>query len=185
METTKNKTRQTLYLIAGLLVAVGALIALGRSSSGNNQGGNVGIPSNPQNKPTLTQTGKLVVQDAYYDFGTVSMAKGEVSRTFVFTNTSDRSVAVHKLYTSCMCTVATLLYNGERVGPFGMPGHGFIPAIDKMIAPGATFELEVVFDPAAHGPAGVGAIQRVVTLEEKDGETVGIGQVGFSAVVTP
>lgn len=185
METTKNKTRQTLYLIVGLLVAVGVLIALGRSSSGADQGGGVGVPSNPQNKPTLTQTGKLVAKDAYYDFGAVSMANGKVSRTFVFTNISDRSVAVHKLYTSCMCTVATLLYNGERVGPFGMPGHGFIPPIDKIIAPGASVELEVTFDPAAHGPAGVGAIQRVVTVEEQEGETLSVAQVGFSAVVTP
>ncbi|KKT83316.1 MAG: hypothetical protein UW81_C0021G0020, partial [Candidatus Giovannonibacteria bacterium GW2011_GWC2_44_9] len=41
---------------------------------------------------------------------------------------------------------------------------------------------EVVFDPAAHGPAGVGRIERAVYLENSASEAL---QLKFSATVTP
>ena len=42
--------------------------------------------------------------------------------------------------------------------------------------------VEVVFDPTAHGPAGVGKIERVVTLENNSSSDLNIM---FSAFVTP
>jgi hypothetical protein len=81
-----------------------------------------------------------------------------------------------------MCTTALLVKGVKQFGPFGMPGHAPIPAIDQTLAPGERAYVEVVFDPAAHGPAGVGLIERVVTIENSAQQPV---QLAFSARVTP
>lgn len=81
-----------------------------------------------------------------------------------------------------MCTVATLGIRGERFGPYGMPGHGFIPKIGQTINPNEEAIVEVVFDPAAHGPAGVGRIQRIITIENDSGQPL---ELQFTALVTP
>jgi len=63
-----------------------------------------------------------------------------------------------------------------------MPGHTAIPNLSVQIEPGQTAEVEAVFDPAAHGPAGVGVIERQVTLELNGQSPL---QLSFKAVVTP
>ncbi len=125
----------------------------------------------------------LVVEEANnYDFGSISMAAGEVKHTFTIRNMGSDTVTVKKMYTSCMCTTASLMSGGKQFGPVGMPGHGAIPSVNIAINPGEEAEVEVVFDPAAHGPAGVGRIQRTVTLEQSAGEPV---ELIFAALVTP
>ncbi len=125
--------------------------------------------------------GALVALASSYDFGRISMGRGNVSYTFAVKNTGTEAVRLTKLYTSCMCTTASLILDG-KTGPFGMPGHGFVPSFDKTLAPGATANVEVVFDPAAHGPAGVGGIRRTVFLEHSAGGPV---ELNFEAFVTP
>lgn len=111
----------------------------------------------------------LRAPEAFFNFGTISMAVGHVAHRFAVQNMSTEPVTVRKLYTSCMCTTASMSVSGMRAGPFGMPGHGFIPDTNLTIAPGATAEVEVVFDPAAHGPSGVGQVNRTVYLETGSG----------------
>ena len=48
--------------------------------------------------------------------------------------------------------------------------------------PGDDAVVEVVFDPAAHGPAGIGPIERVVTIENSAGRPL---ELAFNATVTP
>ena len=81
-----------------------------------------------------------------------------------------------------MCTVAVLQKGDKKFGPFGMPGHGFVPKMDAEVSPGEEVSVDVTFDPAAHGPAGVGSIQRVVVLENNAGENV---ELQISANVEP
>lgn len=125
---------------------------------------------------------ELTVDLKEYDFGTISMAKGRVSATFQVKNSSAQDVTIKKMYTSCMCTSATLIKGNERFGPFGMPGHGFIPNINQAIRAGEEAQIEVTFDPAAHGPSGVGAIARDVLVETSDGAKL---LMEIRAVVTP
>ena len=114
------------------------------------------------------QRGALVSARPNYDFGTISMKAGNVSTTYRITNEGAEPLALDKIYTSCMCTTATLITaNGRKQGPFGMPGHGPLKPATGQLAPGEVALLEVVFDPAAHGPSGVGRIERVVTVETK------------------
>ncbi len=141
-------------------------------------------PSTP-NQSAVSQKSKpsqLTAAETKFDFGTISMAAGQVSKIFKLQNTTDQPVIIEKLYTSCMCTTALLLIGENRFGPFGMPGHGAVPAVNQILAPGAAADIEVVFDPAAHGPAGIGFIQRDVIVESGDGGRLSLA---FTAQVTP
>lgn len=125
---------------------------------------------------------ELEAPEKFFDFGTISMAAGSVSHTFLVRNSNSQDIELDKIYTSCMCTTASLVINSKRLGPFGMPGHGVAPTLKTIIPPGAEAAVEVTFDPATHGPAGIGFIEREVRLEEKgDGVTV----FRFRAAVTP
>lgn len=126
------------------------------------------------------QPGALVSPRPNYDFGTISMAAGKVSTTYRLKNEGVAPLALDKIYTSCMCTEATLVTaSGRKQGPFGMPGHGPLKAVSGQIAPGETALLEVVFDPAAHGPSGVGRIERVVTVQTKGAAPLELGMVAM------
>ena len=135
-----------------------------------------------QNQIIPTSSGKLEIAEERFDFGTISMANGNVSYAFKVKNVGPEEVILYKLFTSCMCTKATLKIGDKKFGPFGMPSHVAIPTIRAILSPQETAEIEAVFDPNAHGPAGVGKIERVVTLENNAGEPV---VFEFSAMVTP
>ena len=126
--------------------------------------------------------GELKAAETSYDFGSVSMAAGKVSHTFQLKNESKDPVTITKLYTSCMCTTTSLKNGGSDLGPFGMAGMGYIPSLDEKVNPGGEVEVEATFDPAAHGPAGVGNIERVVTVEQSGSAPI---ELHFKAVVTP
>lgn len=116
-----------------------------------------------------------------YDFGSTSMAKGNVERDFAITNTTDSDLTINQAETSCMCTEAFLkLPDGKEMGPYGMPGHGF-NRLNAVIRPGEIITVRVIFNPAAHGPAGIGKIERAVTLYSGRGPIT----MQFRAEVTP
>lgn len=129
------------------------------------------------------QPGVLTSARPSYDFGTISMKAGDVSTTYRIKNEGSAPLALDKIYTSCMCTTATLVTaNGRKQGPFGMPGHGPLKPATGQLAPGETALLEVVFDPAAHGPSGVGRIERVITVETKGARPL---ELWMAAMVRP
>lgn len=138
----------------------------------------------PNQQANLSEAvgGDLEAEETAFNFGKISMAGGKVSHDFKIKNSGDKSVALDKLYTSCMCTAAYFFQDGERIGPFGMVGHGFVPSLKKVIAGGEEAVISVTFDPAAHGPAGVGPIERVVYLENKSGILL---ELSIAANVTP
>ena len=132
---------------------------------------------------SATYNNSLAVEEgSTYDFGTISMAAGTVSHLFKLKNRDTEPVTIHKIYTSCMCTTAALSVGGKQFGPYGMPGHSAIPRVDQALGPNEEATVEVVFDPAAHGPAGVGRIARSITIEQSAGRPI---ELTFSAVVTP
>ena len=129
-----------------------------------------------------SSNGVLSAEEQSFDFGAISMAAGPVTRRFMIKNTGTDPVTVNKMYTSCMCTTSVLQKGDKKFGPYGMPGHGFIPKMNAVIDPGEEVIVDVTFDPAAHGPAGVGFIQRAVILENNAGENV---ELQISANVKP
>lgn len=134
---------------------------------------------------TATQnTGPAVMSAAEtsYDFGDISMAAGKASHRFTFTNSAGSPVEIKKIYTSCMCTQAMLFLGGKKFGPYGMPGHGIVPPVNQTLAAGSDGAIDIVFDPSAHGPAGIGKIQRSITIESSSGAPL---VLQFSANVKP
>ena len=166
-----NGVNKNIIGLALAILALGGIIWVARPNSQNSAA--LSVKSN----------GTLSVEEANnYDFGTISMAAGKVSHTFKIKNTGNEAVTINSMYTSCMCTTATLKIGGRQKGPYGMPGHGFIPKINETLNSGEEALVEVVFDPAAHGPAGVGPIQTAIAIENNAGEPV---ELLFAAIVTP
>jgi len=112
----------------------------------------------------------LSADETKYDFGTISMGDGEVKKLFTVSNDTGADVRVDTVATSCMCTNAFIIDGENKRGPFGMPGHGnTVPKANEIIKADEKRIIEVVFDPAAHGPAGVGAVERYVYLVDEKG----------------
>lgn len=124
----------------------------------------------------------LTAREANYNFGQISMAAGKVSHRYWFRNESAAPVLIQRVYTSCMCTTATLVKSARVIGSYGMPGHGPVPEVNEKLAPGEAAYIDAVFDPAAHGPAGLGRTERVVTIEHGAGDPL---QFNFVADVKP
>src|SRR3989338_453794 len=152
----KNTNRTVVVVFIGLIVIIAGLIVMSRPGSSSF--------SNPVNSQANSKS-LLEAGETFFDFGTISMAKGKVSKSFSIKNPTANAITAKKLYTSCMCTKASLTQGDIRVGPFGMPSHGGIVPISVEIAPGAEAIVEAVFDPAAHGPSGVGLIARQEFLD--------------------
>ncbi len=127
--------------------------------------------------------GTLTIKESKYDFGTVSMTKGKVTKEFLLENKSDKNVQIGQVFTSCMCTEAELKVGNETAGPFGMQGHGLASTADLVVKSGETLTVKAIFDPAAHGPAGVGPIERQIAVFTSAGKDPIV--LNFKAVVTP
>jgi len=124
----------------------------------------------------------LSAPEMSFDFGTVSMAAGNVTHRFAIRNANAEPVLIRKISTSCMCTTAQLVKGGRKLAIYGMPGHGYVPNLDETIAPNENAVVEVVFDPAAHGPAGIGRVERFVTVYTGAAQPL---ELSFNALVTP
>ena len=124
----------------------------------------------------------LVSPEPSFNFGTISMAAGKVSHRFRIRNTGNSAITITGMYTSCMCTEATLITPSGSKGPFGMPGHAANAGIYERIAPGGNAQVEAVFDPAAHGPAGIGPTERIVTIRTTESAPL---ELQFTAMVKP
>ncbi|MEK7123225.1 MAG: DUF1573 domain-containing protein [Patescibacteria group bacterium] len=165
-------------IVIGIVGCIGVLSLLIWIANSSNS------KETPQGQTTVSQTGgQLEADETSFKFGTVSMAQGTVKKIIPLRNDGSGPVTITRIQTSCMCTSARLIKGSRTFGPFGMAGHGFLPSINEEIAAGEEAQLEIVFDPAAHGPAGVGSIERVVTIEHSAQPTP--MNIEFSAVVTP
>jgi len=170
-----NANKMLVGLIAISVIAIGFGIYRSQQQAA--------APSPVPQVQAAVQSGGLVSARPHYDFGTISMAAGNVSTTYRIRNDSAASLSINRIFTSCMCTTATLIMaSGRKQGPFGMPGHGPLKAVSAQLAPGEVALLELVFDPAAHGPSGIGRIERVVTVNAGGVQPL---QLGMVALVRP
>jgi hypothetical protein len=118
----------------------------------------------------------------FYELGNVPINGGLVVKEYEIKNTTDREVNLKKIVTSCMCTKAAFEVAGQKTKFFGMEGMGDRnPGVNVKIGPGQSGKVEVRFDPAAHGPQGVGPIDRSVYLTFSD--PAGVKELKFKGVV--
>ena len=125
----------------------------------------------------------LTAEEKLYDFGNIGINNGDVEKIFKITNPSKNDINLKNIYTSCMCTTAYLeILKGEK-GPFGMAGHGgAMQRVNEIIKAGESRNLRVVYDPMAHGPSGVGMVDRFIYLEDDFGNIL---ELEIKATVTP
>lgn len=169
-QTNYNRTNWIIFGITLLVIVIIVISLRSYKSESNEKRAEASIES------------FISAQEKSFDFGTISMAKGVVIKSFNITNPTAKSLTIGKVYTSCMCTKATLVINGERIGPIGMQGHGVVPELSEIFKSGDNAIIEVQYDPAAHGPSGVGRISRDVYVETTDGGRL---DLKIDAEVTP
>ena len=136
---------------------------------------------------TITEANSASILEAtesQFDFGTISMKNGNVSYEFEVKNSGLESIVIEKIYTSCMCTTAKITDAlGKTYGPYGMPGHVEASGSKVEVKSWETAIVEAIFDPAAHGPSGVGLANRTIFLETNSTQTPKI-ELNFTATVT-
>lgn len=104
-----------------------------------------------------------------HDWGDINIAGGDVTQVFTLTNSESEPMLLSGAVTSCMCTTADfILSDASRSGEFGMHGG---PDWSHMVQPGESFDVEVTFDPMAHGPTATGPINRTVNVLSKGDAT--------------
>ena len=174
----KSSMNRTLIIGAVLVVLVLAVIIMAAKPDP----GAGPATTAAQARPASYSAGALTAGERDFDFGFISMAAGKVSHRYWFRNASAAPVLISKIYTSCMCTTATLVKGGRVINNYGMPGHGYTPSVNETIAPNEDALIEAVFDPAAHGPSGIGPTERFVTIENDAGQPL---ELRFIANVRP
>lgn len=151
-----------------LVVIVGGIFLLGRASQPEVLSEAVGIEATPTD----------------YELGEVPINGGLVTKEYSIKNTTDKTIRLKKIATSCMCTTASFDIGGKATNFFGMEGHGDAnPPVNIEIGAGQEGKVVVKFDPAAHGPQGVGPFDRVVWLTFSD--PGGVKEVTFNGTVIP
>lgn len=139
-------------IVATLVILVGGIFLLGRT-----QGAPVG------------EVAGLEVAPLSYDLGEVPINGGIVTREYEVKNTTEKTLRLKKIATSCMCTTAAVEIGEKTTQFFGMEGHGDKnPPVNLELGSGQSGKVIVSFDPAAHGPEGIGAFQRLVWLTFSD-----------------
>jgi len=114
---------------------------------------------------------QIEIEPSSYDFGTINQADGKISTEFTIKNTGESDLVIENIDTSCMCTSASIIYNGVESPIFSMSMHGNNPKdFELSILPGETAVLKVYYDPMAHGiqKKDSTTIVRTVTLISND-----------------
>lgn len=124
----------------------------------------------------------IVATPVSYDLENVPIKGGVVTKEYEIKNTTDKVIKIKKIATSCMCTTASVEIGDRKTSFFGMemPGDKNAP-INLEITANETGRVIVNFDPAAHGPQGVGPFDRIVWITFSD--PGGIKELKFNGTV--
>ncbi len=108
---------------------------------------------------------KAEVDQKNFDWGDIPLNGGNVTKIFTIKNVGSDILKISNIKTSCTCTQAQIVIDGQKSPDFSM--HSASAWVGEM-APGKQAQLAIFFDPAFHGPTGVGPIERLVSLETND-----------------
>lgn len=163
--------KETKFIIGAAILTLGLIIGLAFFLSAKNA----------QEKTLVTtEVQGIEAPVADYQLGEVPINGGIVTKEYEIKNTSGRDMTLKKITTSCMCTSASVKAESGETRFFSMEmGGDKNPLISLKIKNGETAKVTVRFDPAAHGPQGVGPFDRMVWLYF-DG---GVKELTFSGVV--
>lgn len=118
------------------------------------------IAEAPKDRPIIH------IEPESIDLGETSMAKGNTEAVFKVKNSGQTDLVISGMETSCGCTTVVLKIGNKESPVFGMSNN----PTDWSGTLGSRQEAEllVVFDPAHHGPEGVGTVTRTVSISSND-----------------
>jgi hypothetical protein len=126
-----------------------------------------------QTNPVLAEILGLKSTPSSYNLGEVPRTGGIISKEFAIKNTTDKTLKLYKITTSCMCTKAKVVLGDKETNYFGLEHQGDQNApVNLEIAPEQEAKVVFQFDPDAHGSQGVGAFDRSIELIFSDPQTV-------------
>lgn len=108
---------------------------------------------------------KVGTTEQSHDWGKIPIGGGNMTKEFVVTNEGSETLSLSNINTSCMCTTVRLVKGGEESPEFGMHTKS---AYVMEVQPGEQVSVNVVYDPAFHGPNGLGSITRQVVMDTSD-----------------
>jgi len=121
--------------------------------------------SSAESKISYEKINGVIADPGHYDLGDVSYSGGVVSKEYKVKNSSGKDIKLLKIATSCMCTTASAKISEKPTPFYGMEMNGISnPMINSLIKDKEEFSVEVKFDPASHGLAGLGQVSRSVEL---------------------
>lgn len=131
-------------------------------------GGGIFVLSSSATTPakiTASQNAKAEVPAKTFDWGNIPYSGGNATKTFTIKNTGTGVLQLSGVKTSCTCTKAQVTIDGKGSPYFSM--HSTTSWVGE-VAPGKEAKLLVIFDPAFHGPTGVGPVERLISMNTND-----------------
>jgi len=153
LEEQRRRILKWAALFSFLLLAVGGGAYLLRSQRGPGEA--IGLADSPI----------IEVTPKNYDFGTVSQAQGVVTIELTLKNKGKGELVINGMRTSCGCTRASLIVDGEEGPLFGM--HNNPVGWRARLAPGEQARLKVYYDPNVHGEIR-GPVSREIEIYSND-----------------
>lgn len=130
----------------------------------------------------LGDISNVQVTPEFYKLGDIPINGGLVTKEYEIRNTTDSTMKLKKIATSCMCTQAKIKVGDKETRYYGMEHPtDKNPPVNLELAPNETAKVTVNFDPAAHGPQGTGPFDRTVMLTFSD--PPGIKELKFNGTV--
>lgn len=111
---------------------------------------------------------KIVFDHSSKKVGNIPYSGGNLIHVFPIKNSGTKDLKIANITTSCMCTKAYLKQGENKSEGFGMKGMSASSSWKGIIKPGETAQIIADFDPAYHGPQGVGSVSRTVSFETND-----------------
>lgn len=108
---------------------------------------------------------KATIEKDTVDWGEIKMDDGLAIANFEIKNSGSETLKLFSGTTSCACTKAKVVTGERSSAYFGM--HSKSKEVIE-VEPGGSAQLVAEFDPAYHGPSGVGPINRQVTMSTND-----------------
>jgi len=149
----RGRERRWAALIVGLILLVmglGSYLLLSQRGPGEAIG--------------LADAPRIEVIPRTYDFGIVSQAAGVVTTELTVENRGGEELVITGMRTSCGCTQASLIVEGEEGPLFGM--HNNPVGWRARLAPGGQAKLKVYYDPNVHPVRG--PVTRTVEIYSND-----------------
>lgn len=148
------KNKSTIVFLISLAIIVAGVVVYGLAVEDKNS-----------DADTDSSDAEMSITPASHNFGKVSQKEGVVNTSFTIENTGSSDLVIDNMVSSCGCTSAALVVDGEEGPKFGM--HNNPKNWSVTIKPDDSAELKVYYDPDVHEDFR-GRATREITLFSND-----------------